>query len=261
MNILRESWGSVSTHSSSHRGSTSCLGLYPPQLVAVTGAWVSPRLWGSISLTFLLPGLFPLLHIDQTSAQELWVWQGGALKTSLSSRFVPHQGYPAGRDISHSEQMVNRRLRGQSPSVAFAVEIPLQTMWQIIYGPVACSESKCQAPSRIPTPQGGRILQTAQEQGPLSSTSCPGPELDGEMQSIHALLWALRHTLRTLKNTHLWSHTFLFACFVLFLLNTTYFQRHAQSYMYSSMNLHKENILTKQRQDYQNFQKPSVSFG
>ena len=100
MNILEWSWGSVSSHPwiqlptgvQLHAlGSTPIgwsLSLLPESF--------SPGLWGSISLTSLLPGLFPLLHTDRIGAQALWSWRGTVVKTSVGSCLVPHQGYPTG---------------------------------------------------------------------------------------------------------------------------------------------------------------------
>lgn len=67
---------------------------------------------------------------------------------------------------------------------------------------MADSERKCPEVSRISKLRGGRTPQTAQEQGPLSSTSCLGPELDGEMGSIHPP--------HLLKNTYLSMLTYIF---------------------------------------------------
>lgn len=61
---------------------------------------------------------------------------------------------------------------------------------------------------------------TVQEGGPLCSTSCPGPELEGEVEPICPAR-DLRHP-STLKHTCPRSHTFfVLFCVVLFLLNTT----------------------------------------
>lgn len=162
MNILEESWGSVSIHSSPHEGSASCLGLYPPQLVTVICTWV------------LVPGS------SGAPSASLPCHQGSFLYSTLI-RQVPRTfefGGRGGKDIfgqsispipgtSCRERHIlirtdtGQKTQGQGPTAAFAVEVPFQTMWQIIYGPMAYSERKCQESSRIPKPQGGRTLQRA----------------------------------------------------------------------------------------------------
>lgn len=226
MNILEEPWGSVSTHSSPHRGSASCLGLYPPQLVTVICTWVLlPSSSGSPSAS--LPShqgsfLYSTLTRQVPRTSEF----GGRGAEVISGQSIS----PTPR-ISCRERHIlirtdaGQKTQGQDPSAAFAVEVPFQTMWQITYWPHGLFWKEMPGALRDPQTAGREDASDSPGARALSSTSCPGPELDGE---THALLWGLRHTPQMVKK-HLCSHTFLLACFVLFLLNTTYFQRNAQS--------------------------------
>lgn len=71
---------------------------------------------------------------------------------------------------------------------------------------MADSERKCLESSRISKLLEGKTVSWLRSKA-LSSTSCPGPELDGEMLT----------------------HIFVCWFYFVFLLNTIYFQRNARS--------------------------------
>lgn len=111
-----------------------------------------------------------------------------------------------------------------SCSMAFTVEGLFQTAWRITYGLKTYSESEMRSPHN-PLGPGGRTFHGGPG-GPLEQYFCPVPERPRGGEVCNALP-CLRHPPTPLL-------TYIFVCFVLFLLTITYFQvMHQVSELYS----------------------------